>query len=95
MAVTMQQPEPTDAQVSYFLGDADDVVDDFDPPPVEWMVENLPDLLDECGDPEPGVDAHLLVNGREYVALEGGKDCRGNVVAVGTWRSWFEEENRG
>lgn len=87
MAAEMQQPEPTDAQVWYFLEDAEDVVDDFDPAPASWTVERLPDGKD----PHWEVDAWLRVNGVEYVALAGEK-CRGQLVKADEWRSWHGDE---
>ncbi|HZM83789.1 MAG TPA: hypothetical protein VFC19_49355 [Candidatus Limnocylindrales bacterium] len=87
MATEMQQPEPTDAQVWYFLEDADEVVDDFDPAPETWVVEKLPDGKDSFGE----VDAWLRINGVDYVALAGEK-CRGQLVTAEDWRSWHDDE---
>lgn len=87
MAVENQHPEPTDAQVSYFLEDADEVVDDFVPAPESWLVEKLPDGKDPFG----AVDAWLRINGVGYVALSGEK-CRGQLVKTDEWRSWHDDE---
>lgn len=88
MAAEMQQPEPTDAQVWYFLEDADEVVDDFRPVPDTWAVEKLPDGKDSFGE----VDAWLRINGVDYVALAGEK-CRGQLVKAEEWRSWHDDED--
>lgn len=42
-----QRTKPTDEQVGWFLGDADAVVDDFDPTPDRWHVRKLPQGTDE------------------------------------------------
>ncbi|MFI2664859.1 hypothetical protein [Micromonospora carbonacea] len=85
MARVMQDRNPTDEQISYFLGDADDVVDDFDPTPERWRVRKLPE---SANDHEQGIEIRLRINDVTYVALEGGKDSRGSVVKLSTFRSW-------
>lgn len=85
MAARMQQRDPTEEQVGWFLADADDVIDDFDPPPDRWHVRKLPDT------DEDGIDARLRINDVTYVCLEGGKDSRGSVVRLSTYRSWLAE----
>lgn len=42
MARIFQQRNPTDAQVGYFMQDADEVIGDFDPLPEKWRVRKLP-----------------------------------------------------
>ena len=85
MAKVMQDRNPSDAQISYFLGDADDVVDDFDPTPERWRVRKLPE---SANDGEQGIEIRLRINDVTYVALAGGKDSRGSVVKLATFRSW-------
>lgn len=85
MAKVMQDRSPSDEQVSWFLGDADDVVDDFDPAPEVWQVRRLPS---SANDPDDGIDIRLRINDVTYVGLEGGKDSRGNVVPLKTFREW-------
>ncbi|TBL44264.1 hypothetical protein EYA84_02140 [Verrucosispora sp. SN26_14.1] len=85
MARVMQDRNPSDAQIAYFLGDADDVVDDFDPTPDRWRVRKLPE---SARDHEQGIEARLRINDVTYVALEGGKDSRGSVVKLTEFRSW-------
>ena len=87
MARVGQGRNPTDEQVGWFLGDADDVVDDFDPPPERWRVRKLPDS------DEDGIDARLRINDVTYVCLEGGKDCRGGVLRLATYRAQLAEAN--
>lgn len=85
MAKAMQSRSPTDEQISWFLEDADEVVDNFDPAPEKWSVRKLPlaknDQFDE-------IEVRLRINDVTYVALEGGKDCRGSVVQLAEFRSW-------
>jgi hypothetical protein len=82
MARVCQQRNPTDEQISRFLADADDVVDDFDPAPARWRIRRLPDT------DEDSIDMRLRINDVTYVCLEGGKDFRGSVVRLSTYRSW-------
>lgn len=82
MARVCQQRNPTDEQISWFLADADDVVDDFVPAPDRWKVRRLPETE------EDGIDMRLRINDVTYVCLEGGKSCRGSVVRLSTYRSW-------
>lgn len=86
-AKAMQGRGPTDEQIAWFLEDADDVVDTFDPAPDRWRVRKLPA---NRRDGEQGIEARLRINDVTYVALEGGKDCRGSVVRLSTFRSWEE-----
>lgn len=88
MAACMQQRDPTDEQIGWFLHDADDVVDDFDPPPDRWRVRKLPDV--DCYD---DIDARLRINDVTYVALEGGKGCRGSVMRLSTYRAEMAKAN--
>lgn len=88
MAKVMQHRDPTDEQISYFLADADEVVDDFDPAPERWRVRKLP-MSD--GDYDQGIDVRLRINDVTYVALEGGKGDRGSVVKLSTFRSWHKD----
>jgi hypothetical protein len=87
MAKVMQDRHPSDEQVAWFLADADEVVDDFDPPPEQWRVRRLPA---SANDADHGIEVRLRINDVTYVALEGGKDCRGSVVKLATFRSWQE-----
>lgn len=74
---------PTDEQIGWFLADANDVVDDFDPPPERWRVRKLPE---SANDHEQGIEVRLRINDVTYVALEGGKECRGSVMRLSTFR---------
>lgn len=85
MASVMQRRNPSDEQIAWFLGDADDMVDDFNPTPERWRVRRLPA---SAGDPDDGIDIRLRINDVTYVGLEGGKDSRGSVVRLATFRSW-------
>ncbi len=35
-----------------------------------------------------GIDVRVRVNDVTYVMLEGGKDCKGSMVKLSTFRSW-------
>ncbi len=85
MAKVMQQRQPTDEQISWFLEDADEVVDGFDPEPEKWAVRRL---TMSPGDYGNGIEIRLRINGVTYVGLEGGKDSRGSVVKLSEFRSW-------
>ena len=76
---------PTEEQISWFLADADDAVDDFDPAPERWTVRGL---MPCAADGEQGIDARVRICGTTYVALEGGKDARGQLVKLATFREW-------
>lgn len=83
MAAVLQQRNPTDAQIGYFLSDADQVVDDFQPTPHMWRVHRLPA---RNKDQYEGIDVRLRINGVTYLALEGGKDIPGDLVRLATFR---------
>jgi hypothetical protein len=85
MAKVFQHRKPTDAQISYFLEDADQVVDRFDPAPEQWKVRRLPPSDNDGPD---GIDVRMRINDVTFVGLEGGKDCRGSVVPLKEFRSW-------
>jgi hypothetical protein len=87
----IQGAEPTDEQIAWFLGDADDVVDDFDPTPDLWRVTRLSAAKT---DGERGIDVRLRINRVAYVALAGGKDCRGSVMKLSVLRQQEREANR-
>lgn len=86
MARLFQKRQPTDEQVGWFLGDADAVVDDFDPPPEKWRLRKLPDKHLEFA-------ARFRVNDVTYVIQEGGKE-KTNPVRLSTLRGWQREANR-
>lgn len=76
------QPEPlTDEQVCWFLADADAIVDDFDPAPERWQVEQLPDDREFV--------MIFTVNGETYVVQDG----EGHVtpVRLTIFRQWQQE----
>lgn len=75
---------PSDEQIGWYLSDADDVVGDFQPPPERWRVRKLPASRN---DDEQGIEQRLRINDVTYVALEGGKDCRGQVSRLATYRA--------
>jgi hypothetical protein len=85
MAKVLQDRHPTDEQIAWFLADADEVVDDFDPVPKRWRVRKLPA---SANDGDQGIEVRLRINDVTYVVLEGGKDCRGNVVLLATFCAW-------
>ena len=84
-AKVFQDRVPSIEQISWFLEDADEVVDDFEPAPEKWSVRRLRACKT---DQEQGIDVRLRINGVTYVGLEGGKDTRGSVVRLSTFRSW-------
>lgn len=88
LAEVFQQSGSTDAQISYFLGDACDVLETLDTIPERWEIERLPD--NPRHDDES--DAWMRINGVEWVSLAGGKDSRGQMVTLAEWRSWSDEE---
>jgi hypothetical protein len=92
IARAIHDAEPGEERTGWFLADADDVVDDFDPAPDSWRVRKLP-----AGktDGERGIDIRLLINGVAYVALAGGKDCRGSVMKLATLLQQEREATRG
>lgn len=87
MAVVMQQPDPSDEQVAWFLDDAGAVVDDFKPAPLSWIVTE-PDVTREVG-----LELTFTINGAEYVTQE--NDSGGHVVchplSRQQWDSWVAE----
>jgi len=91
LASKFQQKDPTDVQVSYFLEDADEVVDDFDPAPDRWRVRLLPE---NESDSERDIVCRLRINDVTYVGTEGGKDTRGQMVKLATFRQWEREANQ-
>src|SRR5574342_101436 len=89
LAKVFQTRMPSDEQISWFLEDADEVVDDFDPPPEKWSVRRLRPLVNDA---DRQIEVRLRVNGVTYVCLEGGKDTRGSVVRLSEFRSWHKED---
>lgn len=85
LAKACQGRNATDEQIGWFLSDADEVVDDFDPPPDRWRVRRLPETQEE------EIDVRLRINDVTYVGLEGGKDTRGSFVRLSTYRQWIRE----
>jgi hypothetical protein len=89
MAEVMQQPEPSDEQIAWFLNDAGAVVDDFIPVPSSWSVSKPKETR------EPGLDLTFRINGIEYVIQE--NDSGGHVeshpVSRATWDEWMAEAN--
>jgi hypothetical protein len=85
MAKVMQDRRPSDEQIGWFLADADEVVDDFGPAPDRWRVRRL---SASAGDAEQEILVRLRINDVTYVVLEGGKDTKGSVVKLATFRSW-------
>ena len=84
-ARVLQARQPSDEQVSWFLPDANDVVDDFTPTPERWRVRRLPP---SSSDAEQGIEVRLRINDVTYVVLEGGKDSRGEVLPLARFRAW-------
>jgi hypothetical protein len=83
LARVCQQKNPTDEQVCWFLADANEVVDDFDPTPDKWQVRKLPDDFSEF-------DARFRINDVTYVLPPGDK-CETHPVRLSTYRSWQRE----
>jgi hypothetical protein len=86
MAAVFQHRPPTDEQVCWFLGDADAVVDDFDPAPERWRVRKLPDDSSEFV-------SRFRVNGVTYVLQDGDKE-KTTPVRLSTYRSRQREAER-
>lgn len=76
---------PSDEQIGWYLSDANDVIDDFDPAPPRWYVRRLPELTNDGTD---GIEIRLRINDVTYVGLEGGKGERGQLVKLATFRAW-------
>lgn len=83
LASVLQGSDPSDQQISWFLADADQVVDDFDPAPDRWRVRRLPESPNDQYD---GIEVRLRINDVTYVALEGGKDCPGSLLTLAAFR---------
>lgn len=81
MARVFQNPEPSDEQIAWFLDDADAVVDDFDPSPDAWVIED--------GDypKESGLDHQFTLNGVAYVVQVSDWEPA-HPVKRETWESW-------
>lgn len=88
MAKVFQSRDPSDAQISYFLSDADEVVDDFTEVVEEWKVRKLPPSPNDGSD---GIEIRMRINDLTYVGLEGGHKERGQTVRLSTFRSWSAE----
>jgi hypothetical protein len=86
LAQASQHPEPTDEQVAWFLVDAAQVVDDFDPVPATWTVTE-PQMSDEFG-----LDYTLTINGIEYVIPESEWETS-HPVSLTEWREWHGEDH--
>jgi hypothetical protein len=82
MAKMFQHRKPSDAQIGYFLADADAVIDDFDPPPDEWTVAKR-----RTGGQPGEFDARMSINGVVYVLQQGDKESA-HPVSLKTYRSW-------
>lgn len=91
LAKAMQARVPTDEQISWFLGDADEVVDDFDADVEKWSARRLPAAKNDEFD---GIEVRLRINGVTYVGLEGGKGIRGSVLRLAEFRQQVAEANR-
>lgn len=81
-----------DEHTGWFLADADQVVDHFAEPPARWRVSRLPSGK---RDAEDEIECRLRINGISYVALEGGKDSRGDLHPLAEFRRHQREANRG
>lgn len=84
LAKVFQSRAPSDEQVAWFLGSADQVVDGFDPAPPRWRVRRLPA---SANDGEYGIEARVRINDITYVILEGSRDCEGGVLPLATFRA--------
>lgn len=86
-AVVFQAPEPSDEQVAWFLADAAAIVDDFDPIPVEWVIEQR-----QVGDRESfNLDHAFALNGVEYVVQQSEWEPS-HPVKRATWESWIADD---
>lgn len=92
MAKVMQDRHPSDQQIQWFLADADQVVDHFDPTPERWRVRRLPVSANDGPD---GIEMRLRINDVTYVGLEGGKDDRGPLLPLSEYRRQLTEADRG
>ncbi len=84
MAAVFQHRPPADEQVCWFLGDADAVVDDFDPVPAKWKVRNLPNDFSEF-------DMRFRINDVTYILQHSDNKEKANPVRLSTYRSWQRE----
>ncbi len=84
LSEVLQDRRPSDEQVAWFLADADEVVDDFVPPPDRWRVRRLPESANDRFD---GIEVRVRINDVTYVVLEGSKDCRGSVLRLSSFRA--------
>ena len=86
MAVLFQKPDPSDEQIAWFLADAAAVVDDFDPTPSEWAIEERP-----VGEEDSfNLDFAFALSGVEYVVQQAEWEPS-HPVKRATWLSWIEE----
>jgi len=92
LATVLQGRQPSDQQIAWFLADADGVVDDFTPVPSRWRVRRLPESANDGYD---GIEVRLRINDVTYVALEGGKDCPGDMLPLAEFRRQEKEASRG
>jgi hypothetical protein len=92
LAIVLQDRAPSDQQIAWFLADADQVVDGFDPAPTRWKVRRLPASSNDHYD---GIEVRLRINDVTYVALEGGKDCPGDMLPLAEFRRQEKEASRG
>lgn len=88
LASTLQDRNPSDRQIAWFLADADGVVNHFEPPPARWRVRRLPE---NANDQYDGIEVRLRINDVTYVALEGGKDCPGDMLSLAEFRRQQKE----
>ena len=83
MARVFQARTPSDEQVQWFLGDADAVVDDFDPQPERWRIRRLPDGKND------DFVMRFRINDVTYVIQDG--DEKMDPVRLSTLRQWQRE----
>lgn len=87
LAKVFQDPDPSDEQVQWFLADADAIIDDFDPGPDAWPIENLPLTPDDY-------DSNFIMkfrcNGETYVVQDADFEPA-HPVKLSTWRRWQRE----
>jgi hypothetical protein len=92
MAKVFQDRRPSDAQIGYFLANANEIVDDFDPAPETWRVRRVRGAKEDQYD---GIEVRMRINDVTYVGLEGGKGDRGALLRLSEFRAQQREANAG
>lgn len=86
LAEMFQQPDPSDEQVGWFLEDAAAIVDDFEPTPGGWSIEEREVSKDDSFN----LDFAFVLNDVEYVVQQSEWEPS-HPVKRATWLSWIED----